>query len=86
MDGFFHFLTAVITSGASIIGLLVIGGIILVGLRIARGGGAGGPTSEDTKTIQEIFLGLKQMEKRLDALEEILLDREGREGRGGGRC
>jgi phage shock protein B len=83
MDGFFHFLTAVITSGASIIGLLVIGAIILIGLRIIRGGGGSlGPKSEETRTIQEIYQGLQKMEQRLDALEEILLDRD---GKGGGR-
>lgn len=80
MESLFGFLTALVTSGASIIGLVVIGAIILIGLKIVRSGRDGRLQEDETRMIQEMYQGLARMEKRLDALETIVCDRD----KGGG--
>ena len=53
----------------------IIGGLVLLGLRILRGG-ARNQQPDETAMIQELYAGLARMEERIDALETILLDRE----------
>jgi hypothetical protein len=65
--------------GGSILALAIIGSTILMAIKILKGGlsqkGQKLQTAE-ARTIQEIYQGLSQMEKRLEALETIILDRE----------
>jgi len=65
--------------GGSIIILAIIGSTILMVIKIIKGGvsrkGQNLQTDE-AKKIQEIYQGLSQMEKRIEALETIILDRE----------
>jgi phage shock protein B len=65
--------------GGSILILAIIGSTILMAIRIIKGGisrkGQNLQTDE-TKKIQEIYQGLSRMEKRIEALETIILDRE----------
>ncbi len=53
----------------------LIGGLVLLGLRILRGG-ARNQQPDETAMIQELHAGLARMEERVEALETILLDRE----------
>jgi phage shock protein B len=70
-------LILLIIFGGTVLALAVIGGTILLGIKILKGGLS--PSSrrsqaEETKMIQEIFEGLSGMEKRVEALETIILD------------
>lgn len=68
-----------IVFGGSVLILAIIGSTILIGLNILKGGfskkGQKSKTDE-AKMIQEIHGGLSRMEKRVEALETIILDRE----------
>ncbi len=58
--------------------LLILGALVLVGLRILTGGrreARGRLTDEDTRLIQEVHRDLGGMEKRIEALETLILDR-----------
>lgn len=76
------FLTAVTIFLIPVMALAVLGGLVVLLVRIL-----GGNTSrysrhhreEETRLIQEIYQGLSKMEKRIEALETILLDSEGKE-------
>ena len=64
--------------GGSVLALAVIGGTILLAIKILKGGlsRAGQQTqAAEAKMIQEIYQGLSRMEERIDALETIILDR-----------
>ncbi len=64
--------------------LAIIGGTILMGIKIAKGGisrKSQQSHSEDAKMIQEMYQGVSRMEERVEALETILLDKEGKEPR-----
>jgi phage shock protein B len=68
--------------GGTIVALLIIGGVILVAIRIIKGGsphGGDAMSSEETRVIQEIYQGLSRMEERVEALETILLDQHRKE-------
>ena len=63
--------------GGTVLALAVVGGTILLGIKILKGGLS--PSSrrsqaEEAKMIQEIYEGLSRMEKRVEALETIILD------------
>jgi mannose/fructose/N-acetylgalactosamine-specific phosphotransferase system component IID len=71
--------------GASLLGLMVIGGVILLAIKIIKGGVSQSHRAKnaaETKMIQEIHQGLSRMEARVESLETILMDRErsGKEG------
>lgn len=62
--------------------LAVVCGVIVMIIRMIRGGSSSGGTidqSEETRMIQEIYQGLSRMEQRVDALETILLERQKKE-------
>ena len=64
--------------------LAIIGGTILMGIKIAKGGisrKSQQSHSEDAKMVQEMYQGVSRMEERVEALETILLDKEGKEPR-----
>jgi phage shock protein B len=55
--------------------------LVLVKMRRTNRGGAGTENSNDETTlIQEIYRGLEDMEKRIEALETILMDGDTRKG------
>ena len=64
--------------------LAIIGGTILMGIKIAKGGisrKSQQSHSEDAKMIQEMYQGVTRMEERVEALETILLEKEGKDPR-----
>ncbi len=63
-------------------GLAVICGTILMAARIRHGGVSRKSRqieTEEIKMIQEIYHGLMKMEKRVESLETILLDSQGKD-------
>ena len=68
-----------IVFGSLILALAIVGGTILAAIR-ARHGGISRQSrkneAEEAKMMQEIFRGLSRMEKRVEALETILMDRK----------
>ncbi|MGD8292660.1 MAG: phage-shock protein [Desulfobacterales bacterium] len=56
----------------------IIGGTILLAIRLLKGKTSRKDQADDSKIIQEIYQGLSLMEERVEALETILLDREKR--------
>jgi len=70
--------------GGSILALAIIGSTILMAIKIFKGGVSRKGQkleSEEARVIQEIYQGLSNMEKRVEALETIILDRERKERR-----
>ena len=62
-----------------VMALAVIGGTIIMIVKMIRGGGSRKnrqQSSEETKVIQEVFQGLERMEKRVEALETLLMDQQ----------
>lgn len=61
-----------------VVTLVVFGGLILTAIRIHHGGFSRKTRKfhdDETAAIQETFSGFSRMEKRVEALETILLDR-----------
>ena len=69
-------LIVAIVFGSFVLIPLVIGGTIVRSIKLLKGGASRKDQAEDSKIIQEIYQGLSRMEKRVEALETILLDRE----------
>jgi phage shock protein B len=68
--------------GSIIVGLAIIGGTILMVIKYRHGGVSREDRerrNEETKMIQDIYRGLNSMEKRVEALETILMDLHGKE-------
>jgi len=71
-------LVFVIIFGGSILALAIIGSTILMAIKILKGETSRKGQrleSDEARMIQEIYQGLSKMEKRLEALETIILDR-----------
>ena len=67
--------------GGTVLALAIIGGTILMAIKILKGGlSRSGQRSqaEEAKMVQEIYQGLSRMEERVEALETIILDRKER--------
>ena len=65
--------------GSIIIALTVISGTILMGMRLKHGGISRKDregSSDEAKTIQELYNGIRKMEERVDVLETLLMDRK----------
>ncbi len=60
--------------GGSILALAIIGSTILIAIKLFKGGASQKLETEEARIIQEIYQGLSKMEKRLEALETIILD------------
>ena len=61
----------------------IVGGMILLALKILKGNKAKvspAATVDETKMIQEIYHSLGRMEERVNTLETILLEKEGKLG------
>jgi phage shock protein B len=71
-------LIVAIVFGSILLALAIIPGAILLAIKFFRGGQSAGDQTEETKMIQEIYTALSRMEERVEALETILLDQEGR--------
>ena len=72
-------LIVAIVFGSIIIALAIIPVSILLAIKFFKGGLSRTDQknqAEEAKMIQEIYQGLSRMEKRVEALETILLDRE----------
>ncbi len=76
-------LTALVMAGATIVGLVVLGVIFLLGIRLLRPGTANprGGDAEEAQLLQEIHRSLTRLEERVETLETLVLDaRPGRRG------
>ena len=69
-------LIVAIVFGSFVLIPAVIGGTIVISIKLLRGGASRKDQAEDSKIIQEIYQGLGRMEDRVEALETILLDRD----------
>ena len=72
-----------IVFGGLVLALAIIGGTILMAIKILKGGISRkdqNNKAEEARLIQEIYQGFARMEERVEALETILLDQD-REGR-----
>jgi phage shock protein B len=69
-------LIVAIVFGSFVLIPAVIGGTIVISIKLLKGGVSRKNQDEDSKVIQEIYQGLSRMEERVEALETILLDRE----------
>jgi phage shock protein B len=68
--------------GGTILALAVIGGTILMGIKIIKGGFSRQSQqshAEEARMIQEIYQGLSRMEERVEALETIILEQTRKE-------
>lgn len=71
-----------IVFGSLLLTLAIIPGTIVIAIKLLKGGISRTDRkqqAEETKMIQEIYQGLSRMEERVEALETILLDRDGKE-------
>ena len=70
-----------IVFGGIVLALAVIGGVILMAIKIRqeRLSSAKKQEADEARVIQEIYQGLSRMEARTEALETILLDRAGKD-------
>ncbi|EFK05857.1 putative phage shock protein B [delta proteobacterium NaphS2] len=68
--------------GGLILCLAIVGGTILMGIKIKKGGLSPRDQrsqQEETRMIQEIYRGLEHMEERIEALETIILKGRGKD-------
>jgi phage shock protein B len=68
-----------IVFGGIVLALAIIGGTLLLAIKILKGGISRKDQhrqAEEARLIQEIYQGFARMEGRVEALETILLDRE----------
>ena len=75
------FIVTIVFTGI-VLALAIIGGTILMAIRIIKGGISRKDrewSSKEAQMVQEVYQGLNNLEERLEALETILLDREKRE-------
>ena len=75
-------LIVAIVFGGLVLGLAVIGGTILMAIRLRHGAISPGDRkyqADEAKMVQDIYHGLSRMEKRVDALETILMDGLGKD-------
>jgi len=71
-----------IVFGSLVLALAILGGTILAIMRARHGGLSRknrNKEAEEAELMQEIFQGLSRMEKRVDALETILMDQKEKE-------
>ena len=75
------FIVAVVFGGI-VLSVAIVAGTILMGMRMRHGGMSGksrrNQTDED-RMVQEIYQGLSDIEKRVESLETILMDRYGKD-------
>ena len=72
------FIVAIVFGGL-VLALAIVGSTILMSIKILKGGFSRkgqGVQEKEARMIQEMYQGLSQMEKRVEALETILLEKE----------
>ena len=72
------FIVAIVFGGI-VLALAIIGSTFLMAIKILKGGVSRKGQkyqAEEARMVQEIYQGLSRMEKRVEALETIILDRE----------
>lgn len=72
------FIVAIVFGGL-VLALAIVGSTILIAVKIIKGGFSRkgqDAQAEEARMIQEMYQGLSRMEKRVEALETILLDKE----------
>ncbi len=75
-------LIVLIVFAGLVLSLAVVGGTLLMLVRLRQGGLSKKDREQqvgEAEMIQEIYSGLSKMEKRIDALETILMDRQQKE-------
>ena len=75
-------LIVLIVFAGLVLSLAVVGGTLLMLVRLRQGGLSKKDREQEVgeaEMIQEIYSGLSKMEKRIDALETILMDRQQKE-------
>ena len=68
-----------IVFGGIVLALAIVGSTILMGIKILKGGASRTGQklqAEEARMIQEIYQGLSRMEKRVEALETIILEHD----------
>lgn len=68
--------------GGIVLALAIVGSTILLGIKIIKGGissKGGRYETEEARVIQEIYEGLNRMETRVEALETLLMERDGKD-------
>lgn len=78
-------LIVLIVFAGLVLSLAIVGGTILMSIRLRHGGLSKKDRQQqvdEAEMIQEIYSGLSKMEQRIDALETILMDRSGKEKEG----
>lgn len=71
-----------IVFGGIVLALAIIGSTILMGIKILKGGASRTGQkfqAEEARMIQEIYQGLSRMEKRVEALETIIMEHDGKD-------
>jgi phage shock protein B len=73
-------LTALVMAGATLVGLVILGVIFLLGIRLLRPGAPKprGDDAEEAQLLQEIHRSLSRLEERVEALETLVLDGKAR--------
>jgi phage shock protein B len=78
----FHVAGGFMRLGMSLVGLAIPVILIYLAYRLIKAlldgresGGAAGTSSDDARLLEEVHRGLEKMDKRIDTLETILLDR-----------
>ena len=61
--------------------LFIFGVVCLIVFAVRRGSKQQNISTEETRMLQEMFMGLKRMEDRVDALETILMDKMKKDGK-----
>jgi phage shock protein B len=72
-------LIVAIVFGSFVLIPAVIGGTIVLSIKLLKGGSSRKSQAEDSRVIQETYQGLARIEERVEALETILLDRKKKE-------
>ena len=75
-------LIVAVVFGGTVLALAIIGSTILMAIKILKGGfsrKSQHSQAEEAGMIQEIYQGLSRMEERVESLETIILDREGKD-------
>ena len=72
-------LIVAIVFGSFVLIPAVIGGTILMSIKLLKGKTSRKDQAEDSEIIQKIYQGLSRMEERVEALETILLDQDNKD-------
>ena len=76
-------LSSLVVAGATLVGLVILGVVFLIGVRLMRPAGRAAPggDTDEVRLLQEIHRSLERLESRVDTLETVVLDARSK-GRG----